>query len=311
MKTLSNLWILSRPHAMKAHLLAVFIMFALAFMDNSKTLLLTNFSMFILLLKVFVSSAALNIYTQAINQLFDLNIDKINKPFLPYASGQFSIQKMILIIVLSTLITFVFAMLVNVIFCITISLAFLLATIYSMPPLRVKQYPFGPVFIITVGRGIIFHNGLYLTYQLGLNGSYGQIPIHILLLTTFLSVFSVVISVSKDIPDVIGDKAYGIRSLSVQLTPNTMFNFVKMTITGMYIVWTGAYWYFLNGKQYQYINLWIITILHIIMLMYFWYKTKYVVAVKKDIFLRFYEGPFWNLFYVEFIGFFVACIIKF
>ncbi|CAK9184529.1 unnamed protein product, partial [Ilex paraguariensis] len=43
------------------------------------------------LLKALIPSILMNIYVVGLNQLFDVEIDKVNKPNLPLASGEFSV----------------------------------------------------------------------------------------------------------------------------------------------------------------------------------------------------------------------------
>ena len=41
----------------------------------------------------FISCLATNIYIVGLNQLTDVDIDRVNKPYLPLASGEFSIRQ--------------------------------------------------------------------------------------------------------------------------------------------------------------------------------------------------------------------------
>lgn len=48
-------------------------------------------------------SVLMNIYVVGLNQLFDVEIDKVNKPYLPLASGKFSMATGIIIVSASLL----------------------------------------------------------------------------------------------------------------------------------------------------------------------------------------------------------------
>ncbi|KAG9154385.1 hypothetical protein Leryth_000813 [Lithospermum erythrorhizon] len=50
------------------------------------------------ILKALVPSIAMNIYVVGLNQLFDIEIDKVNKPNLPLAAGEFSMESGIAIV---------------------------------------------------------------------------------------------------------------------------------------------------------------------------------------------------------------------
>ncbi|TKY50578.1 Glycinol 4-dimethylallyltransferase [Spatholobus suberectus] len=54
-------------------------------------------SFFIGVLQAVVLHVFIGVYISAVNQFFDLEIDKINKPYLPLASGQFSVTTGVII----------------------------------------------------------------------------------------------------------------------------------------------------------------------------------------------------------------------
>lgn len=45
------------------------------------------------LLLAWIGSLAANLYVVGLNQLYDLEIDRVNKPYLPLASGDFSLRE--------------------------------------------------------------------------------------------------------------------------------------------------------------------------------------------------------------------------
>ncbi len=47
---------------------------------------------FIVLLQALVPALLMNVSIVGLNQIFDVPIDKINKPYLPLASGEFSMR---------------------------------------------------------------------------------------------------------------------------------------------------------------------------------------------------------------------------
>merc|ERR1740121_2414364 len=103
--------------------------------------------------------------------------------------------------------------------------SFLLGTIYSAPPLRLKRSPFLAAFCIVVVRGLIVNLGFYSYAALATNLSPGLgvggvvFGTRCLLAGAFFAVFGLVIALMKDVPDVLGDRSANIRSLSVRLGP--------------------------------------------------------------------------------------------
>ena len=56
-------------------------------------------------LTALVSALAMNVSIVGLNQLYDIEIDKVNKPYLPLASGAFSVRTGQLIVIASALIS--------------------------------------------------------------------------------------------------------------------------------------------------------------------------------------------------------------
>ncbi|ESR63559.1 hypothetical protein CICLE_v10010224mg, partial [Citrus x clementina] len=112
---------------------------------------------FIGLLKALVPALLMHIYVAAINQLSDVEIDKINKPYLPLASGEFSMGTGIAITLTSVLMSLAIAMMLrSPPLVLGVIVWFLFGTAYSvqLPFLRWK----GNSFLAAIS--IMFLNGL-------------------------------------------------------------------------------------------------------------------------------------------------------
>lgn len=86
-------------------------------------------------------SLLMNLYITGLNQVTDVDIDKINKPYLPIASGALSKANGFRVIMAS-----LFWALYNVNSVAwplryTLLGSALLGTLYSMPPFRLKRFP--------------------------------------------------------------------------------------------------------------------------------------------------------------------------
>ena len=176
----------------------------------------------------------MNLYITGLNQVTDVEIDKVNKPYLPIASGDLSKGRGILVIVVS---------LIGSLLLIKDSLwplksvvvgSGILGTLYSMPPFRLKRFPLLAAFCILVVRGSLVNMGFFFQAKAVLLASQNQqLPRSLwqacalypesLLLTAFFAIFGVVIALCKDVPDIEGDRKNNIASFSVQLGASAMF----------------------------------------------------------------------------------------
>src|SRR3954471_10224625 len=81
------LWRFARPHTMVGTTLSVLSLYAIATTQFSGVALETGlFELFWTL----VAAGCVNVFIVGINQLEDVEIDRVNKPFLPIAAGDLS-----------------------------------------------------------------------------------------------------------------------------------------------------------------------------------------------------------------------------
>ncbi|CAB4265841.1 unnamed protein product [Prunus armeniaca] len=190
---------------------------------------------FIGLLKALAPSILMNIYVVGLNQLFDVEIDKVNKPELPLASGEFSMGTGITIV--STVLLMSFAMGVMFksppLFC-ALLISFLLGSVYSieLPLLRWKRHAFLAATCILIVRAIVVQLAFYVHIQKFVLGRPVKMTRSLAFAVVFMCIFSSVIALFKDIPDVDGDRYYGIQSFSVSLGQEKVYWFcVNMLLT--------------------------------------------------------------------------------
>ena len=79
-----------------------------------------------------------NIFIVGINQIADVNIDKINKPYLPIPSGALSMQQAKYIVFTALFISLGLALYITPYLFGIIALAATIGWAYSMPPLYLK-----------------------------------------------------------------------------------------------------------------------------------------------------------------------------
>jgi len=178
------------------------------------------------LLKALIPALFMNIYIVGLNQISDIAIDKVNKPDLPLASGEFSIGAAVAIVI-----AFAFMSLgMGLMFGSTPLLwalftSFVLGTAYSidLPFLRWKRSALAAASCILCVRAVVVQIAFYLHIQSSVYRRPAILTKPLVFATAFMCFFSVVIALFKDIPDVDGDRIFGIQSFSVRLGQKRVF----------------------------------------------------------------------------------------
>jgi homogentisate phytyltransferase/homogentisate geranylgeranyltransferase len=190
------------------------------------------------------SCLAANVYITGLNQLTDIEIDRINKPYLPLASGAYSVQTGRLIVLICLALALVTALYYRPWLTLTVYLSLALGTAYSLPPFRLKRYHFWAAFCIIAVRGLIVNLLLYLHFRTALGGG-AQVQTTLVLLTIIIFVFGLVIAWFMDLPDTEGDAAHGIRTLSLIKNRGWVFRwgtrllFITLVGVTIYCFWVG------------------------------------------------------------------------
>lgn len=170
----------------------------------------------LLLVWTLFSCLAANVYITGLNQLTDVEIDRINKPYLPLASGDYSMRTGRAIVLICLALSVVSAIFFWPYLVATVGLSLLLGTAYSLPPLRLKRFHFWAAFCILAVRGLIVNLLLFLHFRYYLGGGH-EVTTSVFLLTAIIFTFSIIIAWFKDLPDTEGDAAYNINTLSLRL----------------------------------------------------------------------------------------------
>ena len=231
------LWKFSRPHTIIGTSLSVFGLFAItwATADSLGTVTTRLPSPSALFISLFAWLACLcgNVYVVGLNQIEDVDIDRINKPHLPLASGEFSPLEGVILVSATGVLALTLALSQGPFLFGMVGLSLLLGTAYSLPPLRLKRFPFWASFCILTVRGVIVNLGLFLHYgqKFGLPLT---IPAKIWALTLFILFFSIAIAIFKDIPDIEGDRRYNIITFTVRLGQRAVFNSARGILTICY-----------------------------------------------------------------------------
>jgi homogentisate phytyltransferase/homogentisate geranylgeranyltransferase len=178
---------------------------------------------------------ALNVYIVGLNQIVDIEIDQINKPTLPLASAEMSLRQGWAVVAVTGLVAVVGAWFAGPFLLATTVVILIIGTIYSVPPLRLKRFPFWAAISIALSRGVIANLGVALHYQ-DVFGELLDTPLTTLaVMAAFFFSFGLVIAIYKDIPDLVGDQMHGIETFAVKLGPQRAFNLGRIILSLGYV----------------------------------------------------------------------------
>ncbi|KAL8235057.1 hypothetical protein R6Q59_021157 [Mikania micrantha] len=220
--SLDILFRFSRPYAAMATVLSVLSTSLLAVERLSDLSLL----FFIKVVQATLGGIFMQIYVCGFNQICDIEIDKINKPYLPLASGELTMKTAIIVTTFSAIMSLSIVLISGSwpLFC-GLFAWFFVGTAYSanvLPFLRWKRFPYTAVLYMLNSRALAIPFGYYLHVKNAIRGGLVLSRRHFFSIA-MLIVFSVVLILFKDIPDIKGDEMHGIKSLASQIGPERMF----------------------------------------------------------------------------------------
>jgi homogentisate phytyltransferase / homogentisate geranylgeranyltransferase len=223
---LNTLWDFTRPHTIVGSALSVIALYVFA----TPSSLWFTMSFASSLMSSLLPALFMNLYITGLNQITDIEIDKVNKPYLPLAAGTLTRSHGIAVVVLSLLASLLLVRPAAWPLQATVIGSGILGTLYSMPPFRLKRFPLLAAFCILVVRGSLVNMGFFLQAKADVMRT--QLPSLVeacrlfpesVVLTAFFAVFGIVIALMKDVPDIDGDKKFNIPSFSVKRGASAMF----------------------------------------------------------------------------------------
>jgi homogentisate phytyltransferase/homogentisate geranylgeranyltransferase len=165
-----------------------------------------------------VAGLAVNVYIVGINQIEDVEIDRVNKPFLPLAAGEMNHEQARAVVAATAGIAVVLAVSQGVVETVAVLVALAVGTAYSTPPLRLKRFPVAASLCISGVRSIVVNLGVYAHFSLALGPSGTvSIPAAVWALTVVVLPFSFAIAILKDVPDAEGDRRFRIMTFTVRV----------------------------------------------------------------------------------------------
>jgi homogentisate phytyltransferase/homogentisate geranylgeranyltransferase len=302
---LYSFWKFSRPHTIIGTSLSVWGLYIIAVAvsnANSTSLPIITHYLFPVL-GAWIACLCGNVYIVGLNQLEDVEIDRINKPHLPIAAGEFSRRTGQVIVAIMGIAALVLAWFLGPFLFGMVGISLAIGTAYSLPPIRLKRFPFWAALCIFGVRGTIVNLGLFLHFSwvLKINQS---IPPVVWALTLFILVFTFAIAIFKDIPDMEGDRQYNITTFTIKLGQKAVFNLAFWVLAVCYLGMILAGVLAIPGAN----QLFLISS-HAALLGLMWWRSRNVDLQDKASIAGCYQF-IWKLFYLEYLVFPTACILK-
>jgi homogentisate phytyltransferase / homogentisate geranylgeranyltransferase len=304
---IASFWKFSRPHTIIGTSLSVLALYFIALSSTNTPISLINLQLNLQLnledlLAVWIACLCGNVYIVGLNQLTDVEIDRINKPDLPLASGALTIKQGWLIVALMGILAIAIALISGVWLLATVGVSLIIGTAYSLPPIRLKQFPFLAAFCILTVRGVVVNLGLFLHFSRQFQGQ-EFINRDVWLLSLFILLFTIAIAIFKDVPDLEGDRKYEIATFSLILGKTKVFQFTCGIVAFCYLGMIAVGVIGLEG-----INSVFFLSYHLILLAFFWWRSSNVNLNEKSAIASFYQF-IWQLFFLEYLLFPLACLI--
>ncbi len=201
-------------------------------------------------------AATLNAGNNALNQIYDLEIDRVNKPKRPLPSGRLTIRQAWIY----TAVTYTFALVLAWLVvpapvwnlstlgrheCFwLVAIAVVCTFIYSVPPLRTKRLGIWANITIAIPRGTLLKVAGWSSVKtiVGLEPWY---------IGAIFGLFLLGATTTKDFADMEGDRRGGCRTLPIQygvrraawmISPSFVFPFMMIPVGAWLGILTGNFW---------------------------------------------------------------------
>jgi homogentisate phytyltransferase / homogentisate geranylgeranyltransferase len=232
------LWRFSRPHTIVGTTLSVLGLYAIA-----ATELPGPAPSVFDLAWTLVAALAVNVFIVGLNQLEDVEIDRINKPFLPVASGELPPRRARAIVAVCGVVPVVLALTQGSLELAGVLGALAVGIAYSSPPLRLKRFPTLASLSISGVRAVIVNLVVFVHF------SGGPVADPVWALTLFVAPFAFAIAILKDVPDAEGDARFRIATFTVRLGPRRVVRAAMIALTTAYLAMALAGPLLIDGVQ--------------------------------------------------------------
>jgi len=178
-----------------------------------------NLENFNLLILSIISISFVVLALNALNQVYDAEIDKISKPKRPIPSNKISINEAKMIAVLLYLMALIVSLIVSTTFVYLIVVYIFISILYSAPPARLRRVPFSSNIF-----GSLFHAVIPFTAAWIINQNIFPVPFFI-----FFLVIGFIMSSTKDLEDIAGDKRWAIKNFCTVFGKQDTLKFIAFS----------------------------------------------------------------------------------
>lgn len=161
-------------------------------------------------------AALLNVASNGVNQIYDLEVDRINKPDRPLPSGALSLGEAWAVTLVAYVAAFATAWAVNLPLFAVVVLTAALTYAYSGPPFRTKRHWLLANVTIATPRGFLLPLAGWIAVRGAAGFTDATLPRDAWLLAAASGLFIVGAASTKDFADMEGDRAGGCITLPVR-----------------------------------------------------------------------------------------------
>lgn len=297
MKQLITLWQFTRPYTIIGSVISIVTLYFIV-CEKQETKCISY------LIIALIIGITCNIFIVGINQIADVDIDKINKPYLPIPSGALSIYEAKAIVFTSILICLSLALYVSPYLLGIIGLAATIGWAYSMHPVYLKQHHVTAALSIAIVHGVLLNAGGFLVFNYLVNNNI-EMPINVKILTLFIIAFSIVISWFKDLSDIEGDKKYNIKTFAILYSPKVTLIIGNLVVGLAYFCTIYLKWVDLHNSVIPIFETRVLLVGHIILLGFFILNALSIRLNDNQSYKKFYTR-FWWFFFAEYALYLLA-----
>ncbi len=249
-----------------------------------------------------VVALATNVGIVGVNQVTDVEIDRINKPWLPLAAGTLSLASGRWLVAGAAVLALALGMVAGPWMLAAAAVGLLVGAAYSLPPLRLKRSHVLAAASITSVRALVVNLFVFAHFQQVL-GDPGPIPRHVWVLTGVVVGLTMAIAWFKDLPDMEGDAAHDVSTLALVLGPPRVLAIGLAVLATCDLVVVAVALAGMAGVSVP-----VVVAGHLVMVAVLGTMGWRVDLADPDSVRRFYRG-IWRLFVAEYVLFGIAALL--